>query len=83
MDTTNLSEAEKLLLRMVPEDGAAIDNKALHLQFQRAVGMQDEPIHAGQFESLKQSLLDKGLLVKGKGVATRLCDTVIVERHVA
>ena len=52
---------------MVPEDGTAIGNKALHQQFQIAAGMQDEPIDAGQFETLKQSLLDKGFLVKGKG----------------
>ena len=67
MDTTNLSEAEELLLQMVPEDGTAIGNKALQLQFEITVGMQDEPIDTGQFETLKQSLLDKGFVVKGKG----------------
>ena len=67
MDTKTLTDAERLLLEQVPVDGTTIGNKALHLQFQIAAAMQDTPVDAAQFENLKQSLLSKGLLVKGKG----------------
>lgn len=66
MDTTELSDAEQLLLLMVPEDGKAIGNKALQKQFGIAAILQDTPVDVDQFDFLKQALLDKGLLVKGR-----------------
>ena len=43
MDITELSDAEQLLLKMVPEDDMAIGNKALQEQFEAA---DTEPIHS-------------------------------------
>lgn len=68
MDTPELSDAERLLLRMVPEDGTAISNKALKEQFGIAALVHDKQVAVDQFEILRQSLLDKGMLVKGKGL---------------
>lgn len=56
-----------LLLKMVPEDGKVIGNKALQEQFEIAVIIHDKPVDIGQFDALRQSLLDKDFLVKGKG----------------
>ena len=52
---------------MVPEDGKVIGNKALQEQFEIAVIIHDKPVDIGQFDALRQSLLDKDFLVKGKG----------------
>ena len=53
MDITELSDAEQLLLKMVPEDDMAIGNKALQEQFEIAVIIYEKPVDIDQFDALK------------------------------
>ncbi|WP_242522970.1 hypothetical protein [Thiocystis minor] len=55
------------LLELVPEDGTAIGNPALRQAFAQAAAELNSAFDAAAFEHAKQALLDRGLLLKGRG----------------
>ena len=65
-DRGDVDIAEQLL-GCVPSDGTPIGNQALKQAFARLAGELGLPVDDAAFEQAKQSLIDKGLLVKGRG----------------
>ncbi|MBK1720980.1 site-specific DNA-methyltransferase [Thiocystis violacea] len=62
----NVDIADRLL-ELVPDDGTAIGNQALKKTFERTAATLNIPIDATTFEQARQTLIDRGLLVKGRG----------------
>ncbi|BCX81475.1 adenine-specific DNA-methyltransferase [Methylomarinovum caldicuralii] len=62
-----MNELTALLLRQIPENGAAIGNRKLWRQFRAAAQAQGIEVTPEQFERRRTELIARGLLVKGKG----------------
>ena len=68
MDEQQQTELERLLLDLVPKDGAQIGNKTLREAFRAAVADLGHPaVGDEQVELLRLSLIQRGILAKGKG----------------
>ena len=60
-------ELERLLLDLVPQDGSQIGNQALRQAFLEAAAQANQPVTEEEAEVLRQDLISRGLLVKGRG----------------
>ena len=60
-------ELESLLLNLVPQDGSQIGNQALRQAFLDAAAEANHSVTEEEAEVLRQDLISRGLLVKGRG----------------
>lgn len=71
MDPTQKAEYAKLLLSLIPESGASIGNvslrETLREKLKAASQSGEEPITDSDYWSLRDSLIDEGLILQGRG----------------
>lgn len=67
MSPEDKKELEPLLLDLVPQDGSQIGNQALRQAFLDAAAQANQPVTEEEAEVLRQDLISRGLLVKGRG----------------
>jgi len=60
-------ELERLLLDLLPQDGSQIGNQALRQAFLDAAAEANQSVTEEEAEVLRQDLISRGLLVKGRG----------------
>jgi len=72
MMTTSLRpELRDTLLCLIPEDGSAIGNHNLKDQFHQKASLAGFSVSEDDFDSLRESLIEQGGLLKGKGRGAR------------
>jgi adenine-specific DNA-methyltransferase len=67
MTTSFSPDLRAILLRLIPEDGSAIGNQSLKEQFLQKATAAGQAVSDGEFDALRESLIDEGLLLRGKG----------------
>ena len=67
MSPEDKKELERLLLDLVAKDGSQIGNQALRQAFLSAAAEANQPVTEEEAEVLRQDLISRGLLVKGRG----------------
>lgn len=67
MSPQDKKELERLLLDLVPKDGSQIGNQALRQAFLEAAAQANQPVTEEEAEVLRQDLISRGLLIKGRG----------------
>lgn len=56
-----------LILQCVPADGSAIGNQSLEAQVKAAARARKVPFASPVFDSARRQLIDRGILIRGKG----------------
>ncbi|MFO7981833.1 MAG: hypothetical protein R6V08_00085 [Desulfuromonadales bacterium] len=65
--TQSDSVLRKLILQNVPEDGSSIGNQALETAFRDAAAAAGIQLFDGEFERIREGLIEEGILLRGKG----------------
>lgn len=66
-DQSTQHELTALLITLVPEDGSRIGNQKLKAAFDEQAKSKGHQVPDGAFEQIKESLVQQGVLVRGKG----------------
>ncbi|PNU20416.1 site-specific DNA-methyltransferase [Geothermobacter hydrogeniphilus] len=67
MSSETGQQLTELLLSLVPADGTSVGNKALERQFHEVAKQQNHTLFDGEFERLREGLIEQGTLLRGKG----------------
>lgn len=67
MDAARRPEYAKLLLSLIPESGESVGNSSLREKVKGLVAQQNDELNDQDYWLLRDSLIDEGLIVQGRG----------------